>query len=396
MKIVALHTDFRIYWPARLSVLNSAVNKRGDKLDIIEIAGKGSNYSFSKIGIQTDLDWHILFPEEAPENLNGLIIRKKLFPFLDKLNPDVIIAGAIAFPSGALAVAWGKNNKKKVIVFDDAKIGAVHRNSMVNYIKQTVYHGVDAMIYPSLDWEETGTFWNFKKEQLFYGIDVVDNDFWGCPSVLKYQWGNYFVSVGRQIPKKNYLSIAQAYVRYRKMVGKDAFNWVLIGDGPEHERIVEFIQRNHCEDKVHFLPFLSQGELPSIYQHAEALICCSNSEETLGLVINEAMAGGCPVIASVQCGATNTLIHDGINGFQFSCDDIDKLTELMLVYHKLPQYKKEAMRVASKQVISCWGLERFAQGCCDAIDFVMAHPKRENSIIDNLIINLWHGRYRPT
>lgn len=395
MKIVALHTDFRIYWPARLNALNLSMNKRGDKLDIIEIAGKGSNYSFSKSGIQTDLNWHILFPEEAPENLNGLIIRKKLFPLLDNLNPDVIIAGAIAFPSGALAVTWGKKNNKKVIVFDDAKIGAVHRNSMVNYIKQAVYHGVDAMIYPSLDWEETGMFWDFKKEQLFYGVDVVDNDFWGFSSALKYQLGNYFVSVGRQIPKKNYLSIAQAYVCYRKRMGNDALNWVLIGDGPDHERIVEFIRRNNCEDKVHFLPFLPQEDLPSIYQHAEALICCSNSEETWGLVINEAMAGGCPVIASIQCGATNTLVQDGVNGFQFSCDDIDKLAELMVVYHKLPQHRKEFMKEASKQVISCWGLERFAEGCCDAIDFVKSHPKRQLSIMDNLIISFWNGRYRP-
>ena len=294
-----------------------------------------------------------------------------------------------------MAVAWGKNNNKKVIVFDDAKREAVQRNPIVNYIKQTVYHGVDAMIYPALDWEETGKYWNFRKEQMFYGVDVVDNDFWGGSSKLKYQWGNYFVSVGRQIPKKNYFSIAQAYVRYREEIGNDAFSWVLIGDGPEHERIVKFIQENHCEDKVRFLPFLPQEDLPAIYQHAEALICCSNKEETWGLVINEAMAAGCSVIASIQCGATNTLVHEGINGFQFSCDDVNRLTELMLVYHKLPPNEKKTMKEASKQIISSWGLECFAKGCCDAIDFVMAYPKRKNSIIDNLIIHFWKGRYRP-
>lgn len=326
--------------------------------------------------------------------MKGNTIKRKLFPLLDTLNPDVIIAGAIAFPSGALAVAWGKKNNKKVIIFDDAKVEAVQRNPVVNFIKQAVYNGVDAMLYPAPDWEKTGKYWNFKKEQMFYGVDVVDNDFWGCPSDLKYQWGKYFVSVGRQIPKKNYFPIAQAYVRYKKEMDNDAFDWVLIGDGPEHERIVKFIHDNHCENKVHFLPFLSQAELPAIYQHAEALIC-SSSSETWGLVINEAMAGGCPVIASVQCGATHTLIREGVNGFQFSCDDIDKLTELMLAYHKLPQNKKDAMKEASKQIISNWGLDRFAKECCDAIDFAISQPKRKITIIDNLIIDLWKGRYRP-
>lgn len=395
MKIVALHTDFRIYWPARLQALNTTLNKRGDTLEVIEIAGEGSHYAFSKKEQQTSLPWHILFPKEKPENLKGNTIKEKLFSLLNSLNPDIIIAGAIAFPSGALAVAWGKKNNKKVIVFDDAKIEAVQRNPIVNFIKQAVYNGVDAMIYPAPDWEETGKYWNFKKEQLFYGVDVVDNNFWGCPSNLKYQWGKYFVSVGRQIPKKNYFLIAQAYVRYQKEMGNDAFEWVLIGDGPEHERIVRLIHDNQCEDKVHFLPFLAQTELPAIYQHAEAVICNSNNEETWGLVINEAMAGGCPIIASIQCGATHTLVHESVNGFQFSCNDIDKLTELMLTYHKVPQNKKDAMKEASKQIISNWGLDRFTKGCCDAIDFVEAQSKKKISIIDNLIIRFWKGRYRP-
>lgn len=48
MKIVTLHTDFRIYWPARLQALNAVLNKHGDTLEVIEIAGEGSHYAFSK------------------------------------------------------------------------------------------------------------------------------------------------------------------------------------------------------------------------------------------------------------------------------------------------------------------------------------------------------------
>lgn len=40
------------------------------------------------------------------------------------------------------------------------------------------------MLYPAKEWDETGFYWGFKKEQLFYGLDVVDNEFWkrykGC------------------------------------------------------------------------------------------------------------------------------------------------------------------------------------------------------------------------
>lgn len=395
MKIVALHTDFRIYWPARLRKLNEVLNWRGDSLEVIEIAGLGSPYAFAAKRKEDDLLWHILFPNRKPEELDGATIKSSLFKALTRINPDVIIAGAIAFPSGALAVRWGQKTGIKVIIFDDAKKEAVQRSSWVDWIKQRIYDGVDAMFYPAPDWDSTGRFWGFNPEKIFYGVDVVDNDFWAQPAELNQSWGNYFVSVGRQIPKKNYLSIAQAYVVYCERIGAEAFNWVLIGDGPEHQKIVEFIRASHCGDKVFFLPFLSQKELPAIYQHAQALICCSNEEETWGLVINEAMAGGCPVFSSIQCGATNTLVHDGVNGYTFSCENIGKLTEFMVSYHNLSDEKKVAMREDSKQIIADWGLDRFAQGACDAIDYVASHKKRKTSLIAKLIIRFWKGRYRP-
>lgn len=394
MKIVALHTDFRIYWPARLRKLNAVLNRQGDSLEVIEIAGLGSPYAFAAKREENDLHWHILFPDKKPEELDGEIIKSCLFKVLAKINPDVIIAGAIAFPSGALAVRWGQKTGIKVIIFDDAKKEAVQRSSWVDWIKCRIYDGVDAMFYPSPDWDSTGRSWGFNPEEIFYGVDVVDNDFWAQPAELNQSWGNYFVSVGRQIPIKNYYSIAQAYVSYHARKGTDTFNWVLIGDGPDHQKIVEFIRENHCSNKVFFLPFQSQKELPAVYQHAQALICNSKSE-TWGLVINEAMAGGCPVFASIQCGATNTLVHDGLNGYTFSCDDIERLAECMVSYHNLSEEKKVAMRESSKRIIADWGLDRFAQGACAAIDYVASHKKRKTSLIAKLIICFWKGRYRP-
>lgn len=121
MKVVALHTDFRIYWPARLRKLNEVLNRQGDSLQVIEIAGLGSPYAFAAKQEENDLLWHILFPDKKPEGLDGATIKSSLFKVLARINPDVIIAGAIAFPSGALAVRWGQKTGAKVIIFDDAK-----------------------------------------------------------------------------------------------------------------------------------------------------------------------------------------------------------------------------------------------------------------------------------
>ena len=168
----------------------------------------------------------------------------------------------------------------------------------------------------------------------------------------------------------------------------------MVGDGPEHQAIVDYVSQHHLEKDVICFPFLSQDDLSGLYKNARALCLCSK-KETWGLVINEAMACGCPIIASVECGATNVLVSEGKNGFKFSCNDIQALAKIMMKLHSLPPDQLQMMRKSSKEIISGWGLERFSAGCYDAIQFVSKQPKRRMSFINKIIINLWKGRYRP-
>jgi glycosyltransferase involved in cell wall biosynthesis len=398
MKIVALHTDFRIYWPARLKALAKALAvKDQSTLDVIEIAGEGSPYSFSTNNESNGLNWHILFPKSKPEELSGKEIKPKLFELLDRIDPDVIIAGAIAFPSGALAVQWGQCHPRcRIIIFDDAKNEAVKRNAFVNFVKRSVYSGVDAMFYPAEPWIPTGRSWGFQRDQLFFGVDVVDNDFWNRSQSLNKSWGNYFVAVGRQIPKKNFLFILNAYKLYMDTVGRtEAYNLILIGEGPEHVKLEQYIDSENLSEKIVLLPFMAQTELPAIYQHAKALCVCSDITETWGLVINEAMCGGCPIFASYECGASDVLVQQNRNGYKFHYYDIDQFGKYMVEFHHLPADKQSEMRETSKAIIADWGLERFSKGAMQAIEYVTKGPKKRIPVWSKLIINNWFGQYRP-
>lgn len=395
MKIVFIHTDFRIYWPARLQALYSFLQKKGIDMEVIEIAGAGSPYAFAGKTEHNDLPWHILFPTQKMEKLRSKDIRTKLYELLNQVYPDILIAGAIAFPSGALSVAWAMKHKKKVICFDDAKMEAVKRSGLVNFIKQQIYNGVYAMLYPSPDWMETGKFWGFKPEQLFYGIDVVDNSFWQNYTGQSTTDKKYFLAVGRQIPKKNFYHIVYSYKKYHDRYQQEAIPLILVGEGPEHERIKRFVDENHLEDSVTLFPFKSQEELKMIYYSADSLILSSDNNETWGLVINEAMACSLPVIASDQCGATHTLVRDGLNGYVFSLTDEDDLFRKMCMYHELSPSKKESMRSQTIETIKEWGLPRFCQGCYEAIGYMSTQKRKRLSLFNTLVIKLWKGRYRP-
>lgn len=396
MKIVALHTDFRIYWPARLKSLSDFLISQGNSLEVIEIAGEGSPYAFAGRKKTNDLKWHILRPNDKPEDLSGKEVKQELFNLLDSINPDVIFAGAIAFPSGALAVQWCKKNNKGVIIFDDAKIEAVKRNGLINFIKQSVYNGVDAMLYPAKEqWSETGHFWGFEDERMFDAVDVVDNDFWSSEKSENPYGFEYMMAVGRQIPKKNYLTIVKAYHKYAETVGRNnAYKFILIGDGPEHKTIMDYIKKNALNDLVVCHEFMNQQDLRRCYTHANLLCSNSNSSETWGLVINEAMCCGCAIIASKECGATDVLVHESDNGYKTLCNDIDGLADAFIKYHNLTKQEKSKMAEASRQIISQWGLERFSYGVYNAAKYVINNKRRPN-ILSRIIINKWNGRYNP-
>ena len=212
MKVVFIHTDFRIYWPARLRALFCFLESKQIFLSVVEIAGVGSPYAFAQKNNENK-NWHILFPDRKMEELEDRKIKHAVDSILNSLSPDVVIAGAIAFPSGALATAWAKRHKKKVVIFDDAKIEDVPRGKMTTFIKQRIYKCVDAMLYPSEDWTETGLYWQFEGEQLFYGVDVVDNKFWEGDDVSR-EKENYFVSVGRAISEKNFKFLIEAFSQW--------------------------------------------------------------------------------------------------------------------------------------------------------------------------------------
>lgn len=119
-----------------MAALHSYLEKYNIELHIVEIAGAGSPYAFAKQEkeVSSKLNWHILFPNGKMEELKSRVIKKQVDRILDILLPDVVIAGAIAFPSGALSVAWTSRHKCKMICFDDSRLEDTVRSSWVNKI----------------------------------------------------------------------------------------------------------------------------------------------------------------------------------------------------------------------------------------------------------------------
>lgn len=401
MKVAICHTDFHLYWRPRLNSLAGFLRKHDAELRAVEIAGKGSPYSFADE--KHDCPFlTCLFPGKRMEDIAPRKAHAALYNALDKLMPDIVIAGAIAFPSGAAAVRWARNNKKPVIIMDDARLLDVPRSALVNWVKRRIYSNVDAMFIPAPSHVPDYRFWGIAEEQIFFGVNVVDNHFFREKSdtaeknagVVREKYGlpgHFFFGIGRQIPKKNWHVLIEAFSLIR---ADEKWGLVLTGDGPEADSLKNTALRYNV--KVTFLPFQSQEDLCEIYGVADCFVLPSLYGETWGLVVNEAMACRLPVIVSNQCGCAKTIVRDGYNGWKFNPHTIQELAQHMKRFINLSDEERKKMGCNSWALISDWGLERFCEGVWQAVQYCVNHPSRGyESLIDRILIKIWKGRYRP-
>lgn len=398
--LVVLHTDLRIYWRSRLLNLQKVLFKIGIRLDIIEIAGKGSPYAFEKSEPKNeDLNWHILFPEKGAEDVPSSVSQKAISELLKELDPDVVLAGAIAFQSGAGALKWKAVTGKPIIIFDDARPEDVKRNRFVNAIKKIFYHDVDAILCPAPSHSRGFIEWGFKKKEIFYGVDVVDNELFEKiyfnpqkPIETDIIPPPYFLAIGRQIEKKNWTALLSAFIQYKNEYKGSLLNLVFIGDGPLHQSLFNAAERRN---DIFFIPFVQQSSIVQYYHQAKGLILPSRYGETWGLVINEAMAAGLPVLVSKECGSAQTLVKEGINGWTFDPNNPEEMYDAISKLDHLSHVQWEKMSQSSIEIIKEWGLPRFSQGVLDALLYISTNRKSRTGWLSKILLKFWNGRYRP-
>jgi glycosyltransferase involved in cell wall biosynthesis len=123
--------------------------------------------------------------------------------------------------------------------------------------------------------------------------------------------------LGRLIEKKEPLAVLSAFGAVSHEL--DA-SLLVVGSGPLEAAMRERVVTDGIGD-VAFAGFLDRTEIARAYAAADVLVLFS-SHETWGLVVNEALSVGLPVVVSDRVGCAGDLVHDGRNGFVVPHDDV--------------------------------------------------------------------------
>jgi glycosyltransferase involved in cell wall biosynthesis len=129
------------------------------------------------------------------------------------------------------------------------------------------------------------------------------------------------IGVGRLIKRKGFDCLIRAL---SKIKGKKT-KLVLVGDGPEKKNLMDLARELNVSERVLFPGFVSDEEKFQYLSNSD-LFVLSSVYEPFGVVIQEAMQAGLPIVAT-NAGGASDLIVEGVNGYLVSPGDDDSLAD---------------------------------------------------------------------
>lgn len=367
---------FGPYHIARLNALHEIGESEQVEVVGLETAGEDRLYGWERQTSETSFRRVQVFSDRVFEDIRPAEMQKGISKALDELQPEAIVINSYSFPDARACLKWCRANRRVAVCATDTKEDAATRIWWREYIKSILVNQFDALLVAGTPHQEYFRKLGFPSEYIYLGCDVVDNEYFRksaeearkSPDHYKHLPGlgspePYFLSCGRYIPQKNLDGLIQAYAAYRREADRP-WRLVLVGDGPGRAELEALITSLDVGG-VTLTGFRQFDDLPAYYGLAGAYVHSARNDQW-GLVVNEAMASGLPVLVSDATGCVHDLVADGKNGFTFVHDDLEKLSRLLSRVSS-DRVDRSEMGRSSRQIITGWSLDVYAKHAWSAI-----------------------------
>jgi glycosyltransferase involved in cell wall biosynthesis len=218
--------------------------------------------------------------------------------------------------------------------------------------------------------------------RVFRCAQAIDNDWWlqrastldrsqcraaaGCS-------GTVFLLVGRLVQRKGFAYFLSAWARLPAELHERAMV-VIVGEGEQRAELERLIA-SHAMRNVRLVGAKPPTELAAYYAAADVFVLPS-LEDVWGLVVNEAMCFGLPVLASGQAGSAQELIAGRGCGEVFNPVNVEQFGELLSVWARaVPAYDADHIH----SVVSGCSIETSVQGISSAIQYCVSRTARVRS-----------------
>jgi glycosyltransferase involved in cell wall biosynthesis len=416
--VAILFYRFGPYHHARLKSASARL-----KVTAVEFSNVDPTYAWDVIEGQEGFDRMTLFPGSAAESQPARRVFQVVNQTLNQLRPAAVAVPGWYDRCSLAALKWCTTNSVPAILMSESSAWDEKRTTLRELVKSRLVRLCAAGLVGGKSHADYLTELGMPPERIFLGYDAVDNRYFenkaakikNQKSEIRNKYGlpeNFFLASARFVEKKNLLRLFQAFALYREKaesrkqkvgsLGEKVENrnqaldlcpppsapWslVLLGDGPLKSDLCRLISDLRLDACVHLPGFKQYHELPVYYGLASAFVHASTTEQW-GLVVNEAMASGLPVLVSSRCGCAQDLVQEGKNGFTFDPFDVEQLAQLMFQISAFQPFRLSAFGDASRELISHWGAAAFGKGLSDAVAAAMQQAPPQLTLSGRTCIN---------
>ncbi|MDX2050514.1 MAG: glycosyltransferase family 4 protein, partial [Rickettsiaceae bacterium] len=240
---------------------------------------------------------------------------RSLFNFINYLRqqkPRLVFINGYGRSTALTALIYCIATRTKSVLMSDSQHRDKRRNTVVEFLKSVIVKRYD---YAFVSGEYARKYLiqlGIPPARILIGYNAVDNNFFKQRQTG--QKDNYLLCVSRFIEKKNIVNLIKWFCRYRATYPLSGLSLKIVGQGPLQERITKTVCEHGGESFVSVNSYKDKSELADLYAKARIFILPSHTNEQWGLVVNEAMAAGCPVLVSNVCGCAPDLVEEGVNG----------------------------------------------------------------------------------
>lgn len=279
---------------------------------------------------------------------------------------DVIIIDGYGYATQLINLIYLNIKKFPYYVNIDGIVSKQHESKVLHSIKKKLFHNFTYCLCGSKTTVDLLEHYGIKRERIIihpftslHNNDIASeivsiNERTALRKKLQIKEKYMIISVGRFTYLHGYGKGYDVLLKSAKQLSSE-IGWYIIGGKPTEEFIM--IKEENGLDNVHFVDFLDKNSLNEYYRAADIFVLMTIGD-VWGLVVNEAMACGLPIIVSNKCVAGLELVENGNNGFivpvgddatlckrvqQILSNDLYRLQMCKTSLHKIASYTIENM-----------------------------------------------------
>ena len=376
------------YQIARLNATNRVLKATDRSLHVVTFSPLESDYAWTGSLQSVEFDHIMIYDTGKHEDRPVRQTCRRLLNLLNRLSPDIVFICGYRLAAMRAALRWCRGRKVPTVLFSDTTRQDAPRVFWKEWIKRRIVRQFDAALVAGTRASAYVQSLGMRPASIVTGYDVVDNAHFATGSDLALSQANetraelglrhqgeYFLAVSRLVPRKNLAILLKAMSMMPADAVRQIPNLVVCGDGYLQAELQKMADALDLSERVMFAGHVDYETIPSYYGLASGLLLPSFSEPW-GLVVNEAMAAGLPVITSERAGCSEDLVVSNLNGWTCDPNDAGNWVECMTRLARMGVEARRSMGLASQRIIEEWDLNRFANGFLQAISLALVKAGR--------------------